>query len=209
MTVQSAEMAQAYTTEFERLFVKREFGRSLRADVTPVAPITLGNAQVQVFFSPAGGGRSAVVKELQGAKKRIQFMTFSLTDVETGNTIMNQAQAGVVVEGIFDRWLAAGKYSLFNQFKAAKFNIYKDGNEALMHHKVILIDNSTVITGSYNYSQNAEMNNNEAFMIIHNAPAMAAAFNREFGRLVYAAKHNHPPAVKKGDDSEKKTGEEQ
>ena len=72
---------------------------------------------------------------------------------------------------------------------------------------VILIDSSTVITGSYNYSENAEANNNEAFLIIEHATALNSAYSREFDRLEYAAKHNHPP-VSKRPDPEKKAADQ-
>jgi phosphatidylserine/phosphatidylglycerophosphate/cardiolipin synthase-like enzyme len=207
MTIRSRELADAYSDEFTRLFVRKEFGSSMRPQLDPVKPVVVVNAVLRVFFSPRGGGRDAVVNELKEAKKRIRFMTFSLTDAETGDTIMQKAQSGLLIDGIFDRWLAAGQYSLFSKFKEAKLNVVKDGNEALMHHKVIMIDNATVITGSYNYSQNAEANNNEAFLIIEKSPTINAAFSKEADRLAYAAKHNRPPAHKKPDDPEHKTGE--
>jgi phosphatidylserine/phosphatidylglycerophosphate/cardiolipin synthase-like enzyme len=207
LTIKSRELADAYSDEFTRLFVRKEFGASMRPQLDPVKPVQIGKATVRVFFSPRGGGRNAVVEQLKKAERRIRFMTFSLTDAETGDTIMQKAQAGLLIDGIFDRWLAAGQYSLFSKFKAAKMNVVKDGNEALMHHKVILIDNDTLITGSYNYSQNAEANNNEAFLIVENSTALNGAFSKEVDRLAYAAKHNRPPAHKKPDDPENKTGE--
>lgn len=207
MTIKSKPLADAYGEEFTRMFVHKQFGVSMRPAIEPVKPIKIGQATVRVFFSPRGGGRDAVVAKLKEAKSRIRFMTFSLTDIETGDTIIQKAKSGVAVDGIFDRWLAAGQYSLFNKFKEAKLEVRKDGNEALMHHKVILIDNDTLITGSYNYSQNAEANNNEAFLIIENSPSLNGAFSREADRLTHAAKHNRPPAHKKPDDPENKTGE--
>ena len=207
LTIKSKPLADAYGEEFTRMFVRKQFGVSMRPAIDPVKPIKVGKATVRVFFSPRGGGRDAVVAQIKKADKRIRFMTFSLTDIETGDTIVQKAKAGVLVDGIFDRWLAAGQYSLFAKFKEAKLDVRKDGNEALMHHKVILIDNDTLITGSYNYSQNAEANNNEAFLIIENSPALNGAFSREADRLTYAAKHNRPPAHKKPDDPENKTGE--
>jgi phosphatidylserine/phosphatidylglycerophosphate/cardiolipin synthase-like enzyme len=204
LILKSSQLADAYTTEFERLFIKKEFGASVRQDVKPVKPIRIGSSTVRVFFSPRGGGREAVVNELKQAKSRIRFMTFSLTDHETGDTILAKAKAGVKVEGVFDRWLAAGQYSLFDTFKGvAGVEVCKDGNEALMHHKVIVIDNTTVITGSYNYSENAEANNNEAFLIIEHAGALNAAYSKEFDRLEYASKHNHPPVTKRPDPEKK------
>lgn len=202
LTIQSKELSNSFQDEFQRLFEKREFGASTRPELPPVKPVHLKNGDVQVFFSPMGGGKDAVVKELQGAKKSISFMTFSLTDASISQAMRDKAKAGVKVEGIFDRWLAAGEYSQFQPFKRAGIPVWKDGNEALMHHKVMIVDQKTVITGSFNFSQNAEHNNNEAFFIIRNAQALAKDYEAEFKRIKYAAEHNHPPAAIKKPDAE-------
>ena len=70
-----------------------------------------------------------------------------------------------------------------------------DGNEALLHHKTILADN-TVITGSFNFSANADKTNNENMLIIENAPELASAYQQEYARVMQAAKVNHPPENK-------------
>lgn len=207
LTLRYPQMAAAFTQEFERMFIDRQFGVSTRPAPTPTFESRMGGSSIDAFFSPRGGGREAVVRELRGATKSIRFMTFSLTDPETGQTIINKAKSGVQVEGIFDRWLAAGKYSLFPHLQAAGLKVRKDGNEALMHHKVIIIDDQVVITGSYNYSQNAENNNNEAFLIIRDMPHVVQAYNEEFKRLQYASFHNRPPAFKPK-SPEIRTGEE-
>lgn len=199
LTLKSKELANTFTEEFNRLFEKREFGSSTRPDLPPNPPVQLKDAEVQVFFSPNGGGRQAVLDELAGANKRISFMTFSLTDPEIGQTMLQKAQDGVKVQGIFDRWLAAGEYSLYETFHKRGLPVLKDGNEALMHHKVMVIDDRTVITGSFNFSNNAEHNNNEAMFIIRNAPHVVKDYAAEFERLKHAALNNHPPAVKRPD----------
>jgi phosphatidylserine/phosphatidylglycerophosphate/cardiolipin synthase-like enzyme len=51
-----------------------------------------------------------------------------------------------------------------------------------MHHKVIIIDNSTVITGSYNFTASAEANNDENVVIIIN-PVLAGKYMEEFQRV--------------------------
>lgn len=207
LTIRNVRLAQAYTGEFERMFERREFGKSTRGETPPTEEIPLGEGvRVQAFFSPGGNGRAAVVQELAAAKNRIRFLTFSLTDIETGDTMMAKAKSGVKVEGIFDRWLAGGAYSLFDTFKAAKLDVRKDGNEALMHHKVLIVDDHTVITGSYNYSQNAESNNNEAFLIFRGAKNLTKAFVGEYNRVRHASIVNRPPPHK-APDPEKKTGE--
>ncbi len=206
LTISSRELAGAFTAEFERMFSDRAFGSSQRSKVNPSRVMPFKSGSVQTFFSPNGGGRQAVLDEVDKAKKCIRLMTFSLTDVELGLMIRGKALEGVKVEGVFDRWLAAGRYSLYPQFKADGLNVWLDGNEALMHHKVIVIDDTTVITGSFNFSQNAEVNNNEALLIIRNAPDLVKAYDDEFKRLVAAAKSNHPPR-QKPKDPEHQTGD--
>jgi phosphatidylserine/phosphatidylglycerophosphate/cardiolipin synthase-like enzyme len=51
-----------------------------------------------------------------------------------------------------------------------------------MHHKVLIIDGRTVVTGSYNFTANAERRNDENVLVIHN-PQIAAQFLEEFHRL--------------------------
>jgi phosphatidylserine/phosphatidylglycerophosphate/cardiolipin synthase-like enzyme len=57
-----------------------------------------------------------------------------------------------------------------------------DGNPRLMHHKVMIIDQQIVITGSYNFSNNAERYNDENTLIIHNQ-GIAAEYMAEFQQI--------------------------
>jgi phosphatidylserine/phosphatidylglycerophosphate/cardiolipin synthase-like enzyme len=52
-----------------------------------------------------------------------------------------------------------------------------------LHHKFALIDNTTVIIGSHNWSAAANHTNDEALLVIRN-PTVAAHFRREFDRLL-------------------------
>jgi phosphatidylserine/phosphatidylglycerophosphate/cardiolipin synthase-like enzyme len=51
-----------------------------------------------------------------------------------------------------------------------------------LHHKLAVIDNKTVITGSFNWSPSAAHQNDETLMLIH-SPQLAAHFNREIDRM--------------------------
>ena len=56
-------------------------------------------------------------------------------------------------------------------------------DSGLLHHKVIVVDYSTVILGSLNFSKNAVNSNDENFVIIREAPALANAFYQEATRI--------------------------
>jgi phosphatidylserine/phosphatidylglycerophosphate/cardiolipin synthase-like enzyme len=52
-----------------------------------------------------------------------------------------------------------------------------------MHHKVIVIDGAVVVTGSYNFSKNANTVNDENCIIIHDS-GIAKEFIKEYERLI-------------------------
>ncbi len=51
-----------------------------------------------------------------------------------------------------------------------------------LHHKFAVIDNKTVITGSFNWSPSAAHTNDETLLIIH-SPLVAKHFTREMDRM--------------------------
>jgi len=51
-----------------------------------------------------------------------------------------------------------------------------------LHHKFAVIDNRTVITGSFNWSPSAAHKNDEVLLVI-DSPLLAAHFSREMDRL--------------------------
>ncbi|NLL27457.1 MAG: phosphatidylserine synthase, partial [Bacteroidales bacterium] len=51
-----------------------------------------------------------------------------------------------------------------------------------MHHKFCVIDNQVVITGSYNWSNNAEFKNDENVTVEYN-PEQATSYSLEYKRL--------------------------
>jgi phosphatidylserine/phosphatidylglycerophosphate/cardiolipin synthase-like enzyme len=72
----------------------------------------------------------------------------------------------------------------FDPFKQAGLDVLRDGNEGQMHHKVMIIDENTVILGSYNFTNSAETKNDETLIVVY-SEQIAAQFMAEFQR-VYA-----------------------
>ena len=58
-----------------------------------------------------------------------------------------------------------------------------------MHEKTIIIDDQIVITGSFNFSNSAEHNNNENTLIIK-SDEIAGTYNKEYEKLKFAALNN-------------------
>ncbi len=193
--INSTRLASIFNAEFTELFENNRFagprqpqgGRSAR----------VGNIGLSVYFSPNGGAREALLNEVATAATSIRFMVFSFSDKRLAEIMLARRKAGVNVEGIFDD-CQISKFSMFYPLLDAGVNVYRDGNQALLHHKVIIIDGETVIAGSYNYSMSADIGNNEDLVILRSR-AVAAVFNEEFERLKRGAiehknipPYNHP-----------------
>ena len=53
----------------------------------------------------------------------------------------------------------------------------------IMHRKYCVIDNQTVLDGSYNWTNNAETKNDEDINVHKNALELASTYTREFNRM--------------------------
>ena len=70
----------------------------------------------------------------------------------------------------------------YDTFARAGLDVRQDGIDGLMHHKVFVIDEQIVITGSYNFSRSAEERNDENILVIYNTD-IAQEFLKEFERV--------------------------
>jgi phosphatidylserine/phosphatidylglycerophosphate/cardiolipin synthase-like enzyme len=183
----SRQLAQNYTVEFEKMFAQRSFGPSKPAGGTEPL-VTLQGVRIENYFAPEDGVAGKITGRLDQAQQSIHFMAFSFTSDAIGNAMLARAKAGVSVAGVFEKTGSETQYSEFGKMRKAGLDVLQDGNPFVMHHKVIIIDGRTVIFGSYNFSNNADRDNDENLLIVDD-PALAQAFEAEFQRVREVALH--------------------
>jgi phosphatidylserine/phosphatidylglycerophosphate/cardiolipin synthase-like enzyme len=180
--IQSSKLAKDYTVEFEQMFSNDHFG----AEKTPGTPdpnVTINGSLVEVYFSPEDGVLQRILSAVQNAEQSICFLAYSFTSDQLAQALIERSQAGVRVQGVFDKdQYHSNEGTEYDRLRSAKIDVYLDGNPRLMHDKVIIIDGQVVITGSYNFSNNAEHNNDENTLIIHNQD-IAAKYSVEFQKI--------------------------
>lgn len=176
----SQELSEAYSQEFEQMFGGK-FGAKKKSNA-PHPNVTLGKTKIELYFSPKDGAAKHVLERLDGAKRSIRFMTFSYTSDPIAEAMIEKQKAGLKVQGVFEAQNASGTGSEFAKLKRGDIDVLEDGNCYILHHKVIIIDDKTVITGSYNYTASAERDNDENLVIIDDA-ALAKQYVDEFQRL--------------------------
>ena len=182
--IDSIPMAYNFTQEFRELFLDAEVGKPSGAFVA-YPKVTLNDGtQIFTYFSPKSDTISPLLKEIRSAEKSIHFMAFSFTHDTLGTAMQDSFASGIEVRGVFEERQTDTPYAEYKAMKAAGLSVVLDKSSGTMHHKVIVVDADTVITGSYNFSKNAEKNNSENLLIIKGNREIAAAYLAEFEKIV-------------------------
>ncbi|WP_322821743.1 phospholipase D-like domain-containing protein [Chloroflexus sp.] len=179
-------IVENYRVEFAEMAAGR-FGNSKQA-TTPHTRITTGQATIENYFTPRERPAARIVEVITNARRSVVFMAFSFTSDEIAGAMINRQQAGIPVRGVFEQRNAEGIGSEFGPLREAGVEVLTDGNCYTMHHKVIVVDERIVITGSYNFTSRAERTNDENLLIIED-PVLAAAYLGEFERVFSQAQN--------------------
>ncbi|MBE0672943.1 MAG: hypothetical protein IH588_20385 [Anaerolineales bacterium] len=180
LVIRSPEIAFAYEREFQEMW-NGQFG--------PRAPSTINNqwaildgTPVQALFSPEDKIVSNLIALVKDAQVSVRFLAFSFTDYPLAQVMIDRAKAGVDVKGVFETFGSSSPNSELQTFWCAGVPARQDGNSSFLHHKLIVVDNTIVATGSLNFSSNADDSNEENMVIVDNAE-IAALYMQEFERL--------------------------
>ncbi len=174
------QLAANYAAEFEKMF-GGQFGPTKPKPI-PNPVISVNDVRIETYFSAENDPSPAIIARLQGAQRSITFMAFSFTHDKIGAAMLERGRVGVQVRGVFETTGSQTQFSEMGRFKDAKFDVLQDGNPYLMHHKVIVIDERTVIFGSFNFSSNAAEDNDENCLIVDD-PGLARLFLDEYERV--------------------------
>ena len=121
----------------------------------------------QVYFSPHGGCTDAIIRELNKAKSTVLVQAYTFTSAPIAKALLNAHKRGVKVEVILDKSQRTQKYSSATFLSNVGIPVKIDAQHAIAHNKVMIIDEETVITGSFNFTKAAEANNAENLLVIH------------------------------------------
>jgi phosphatidylserine/phosphatidylglycerophosphate/cardiolipin synthase-like enzyme len=179
LRIVSRRVANAYAAEFAQLFGGR-FGTTKAR--TERAAYRVGPATMAVYFSPGSGAAEDVAVLVSSARRSVVFLAFSVTNGPIAEALAERAAAGVAVRGVVERKNVRGIGSVFGALQAGGVDVLEDGNCYFLHHKLIVIDDRLVISGSYNFTASAERENDENLLVIADA-GLARAYREEFERL--------------------------
>jgi phosphatidylserine/phosphatidylglycerophosphate/cardiolipin synthase-like enzyme len=181
IALRSRRLVERYQAEFNQMFNQKLFGPKKAPSQSNT--FTQDGVPIQVYFAPEDKVLPAIIQTITGAKKSIRFMTFSFTDYDVAKAILDRSAANksIRVQGIFETTGSETAASELRTLMCAGLDARQDGNPFVLHHKVFIVDDSIVITGSFNISTNATESNDENLVIIPD-PDLAAQYRAEFDR---------------------------
>lgn len=125
--------------------------------------------------------QNRILAALDGAQVSIRVMMAWFTNETLFNKLLEKAQEGVDVQvAIFDDGINRKHGVDIEQLPHRR--IARGQRGGLMHDKFCVIDNQIVITGSYNWSDNAEFRNDENVSVQHDQQ-QATRYSVEYRRL--------------------------
>lgn len=176
--ISSSVLASNYEDEFFEMWE----GVLGKGNNVRVPVVYLSGVKIENYFCPEDNCGEKISDVLSSAKESIKFLTFSFTHTSIANEIVMKIHDNVSVKGVFEKRGATTEYSRYKLLDYQGADVKRDNNSAVMHHKVFIIDDSIVITGSFNPSKNADTRNDENILIIY-SEKVAEKYLSEFNYI--------------------------
>ena len=154
----------------------------LQISVVPgSASLIQSTGTTEVFFSPRGGATEAVVREISNAKQEILIQAYGFTSKPIAKAILDAKKRGVGIVAVLDKSNIKknkdkNRYTEATFLRNAGALVLIDSAHPIAHNKVIIIDRSTLITGSFNFTMAAEKNAENLLVIKSNKPLIDKYF---------------------------------
>ena len=145
----------------------------------------------EVYFSPEGGAREAILRRIENAGQRIDVAMYAFTSRELAWALAKARERGVLVRVLLDGEFIQNEYSkdkfLTNrgvEVRVEMSHLTQSGDfQGLMHNKFAIIDEKTAITGSYNWTASAQEQSEENLLIFPESARLARLYTEQFEKL--------------------------
>jgi phosphatidylserine/phosphatidylglycerophosphate/cardiolipin synthase-like enzyme len=135
---------------------------------------------VAAHFSPKGGATDVVVSELGRARREVLVLAYSFTSQPIAKALVDAKMRGVHVEVILDHSNEKEEHTDLHFFLEQGLSPVIDAHHAIAHNKVMVIDGRTLLTGSFNFTNQAENENAENLLVIKGHPELVKSYRANF-----------------------------
>ncbi|HPI31207.1 MAG TPA: phospholipase D-like domain-containing protein [Bacteroidales bacterium] len=148
----------------------------------------------EVYFSPGESCRKRICQAIIDAKSTLDICVFTISDNKISEALLTAQNKGIHIRIITDDDKCYDKGSDIHYLAEKNILIRTDNSPALMHNKFMVVDRTTTITGSYNWTRTAALENGENIVVLHDTD-VAETYLKTFEKLweasVSLGKKNH------------------
>lgn len=134
------------------------------------------------FFSPGEACRTTIINQLNSATTSIKICVFTISDDTITNSIITAHKKGVDVQIVTDNDKMTDLGSDIKRIAREGISIKTDSTPNHMHHKFMVVDETSLITGSYNWTRSAAKYNQENILVTKEA-GLVRSYLKEFSKL--------------------------
>ena len=138
--------------------------------------------ELDSYFSPGDTCRNSITKHISTAKQDLLVCVFTISDDIITESLIAAHHKGVAIRVITDNEKSFDKGSDIAQLAREGIALRMDTSPNHMHHKFMVVDQHSVLTGSYNWTRGAARFNHEN-IIVTKDPTTVRAFTHEFNKL--------------------------
>ena len=137
----------------------------------------------EAAFSPYGKSLPLVLSTINSARKSIRVAAYAFTSKPVAEALRDAHKRGVDVKVVADAKSNGREYTAVTFLANQGVPVRLNANYAILHNKFMVIDGTTLETGSFNYSAAAVNKNAENVLVIHDMPTLARQYTEEWTRL--------------------------
>lgn len=129
-------------------------------DSKPIKENQIQDNDIEIFFTPGVACENNIIERINKSKK-IDIAVYSITNQDITNAIIAAHKRGADIRVITDRTQAKGKKSLIGTIKRARIPVLTNKKHKIEHNKFAVFDDIHIVSGSYNWTENASKYNSE------------------------------------------------
>lgn len=123
-----------------------------------------------------------LIQVIQCAQQCIDVCVFAISCNDLSNELTKLHKKGVVVRVITDGQQMTSSGNDIGKLRSAGIQVRHNNSSSFMHHKFMIIDGAMLVNGSFNWTQQAVLSNNEN-LLITNDMEIVMPYVKEFEKL--------------------------
>lgn len=154
-----------------------------KKSLTIDSPLDKEVTRLQMGTSPDGSALRLILSVIHSAQSSIYVASYSFTNKKIAQALVDKHRQGIMVRVVMDKSQNTEKYSSATFLANAGIPVHINHRYAIQHSKIMIVDERTVETGSFNFTQAAATKNSENVLVIWNHTELAKQYIDYWNRL--------------------------